>query len=459
LQKEAGKPMSASDTINVTDLIDSRPITKYQASVFFLCALAALMDGYDSVIIGITAPAIAKTLGLDVKTFGPVFSAAQFGFMLGAFIAGPLADRLGRKSILIFSVSVFGLFSLLTPLSGSYEHLVALRLLTGLGLGGASATFVSLSTEYAPLRVRATIVALMWTMVPAGNVVGGLLSSVILPEHGWMLVYYIGGVVPIGIAILMIAFVPESISFLVVRGAGYAELSRIIGRVAPDLQQSPKTQYIVTEEKSGGASVAQLFSDGRALATICFWITFFCVWLVLITVLAWMVPVLREAGIPISKAPLMVAANSAGAVLGAPIIGLIMDRTNPYYVVISGCLVGAAAVSALGFAVTSVEAFAACAFLEGFTLGGASTGVIALVATSYPTAIRSTGVGWAIGVSRFGAVVGPIFAGAMLSSGWSLHHFFGSMGVLVLIATTSLTILMLKADHGRAATVLRGTTA
>jgi len=388
-----------------------------------------------------------------------VFSAAQFGFMLGAFIAGPLADRLGRKSILIFSVSVFGLFSLLTPLSGSYEHLVALRLLTGLGLGGASATFVSLSTEYAPLRVRATIVALMWTMVPAGNVVGGLLSSVILPEHGWMLVYYIGGVAPIGIAILMIAFVPESISFLVVRGAGYAELSRIIGRVAPDLQQSPKTQYIVTEEKSGGASVAQLFSDGRALATICFWITFFCVWLVLITVLAWMVPVLREAGIPISKAPLMVAANSAGAVLGAPIIGLIMDRTNPYYVVISGCLVGAAAVSALGFAVTSVGAFAACAFLEGFTLGGASTGVIALVATSYPTAIRSTGVGWSIGVSRFGAVVGPIFAGAMLSSGWSLHHFFGSMGVLVLIATTSLTILMLKADHGRAATILRDTTA
>jgi MFS transporter, AAHS family, 4-hydroxybenzoate transporter len=172
-----------------------------------------------------------------------------------------------------------------------------------------------------------------------------------------------------------------------------------------------------------------------------------------------MVPVLREAGIPISKAPLMVAANSAGAVIGAPIIGRIMDKSNPYYVVIVGFLVGAAAVSALGFAVTSAEAFAACAFLAGFTLGGASTGVVALVATSYPTAIRSTGVGWAIGMSRFGAVVGPILAGAMLSAGWSLHYFFGSMGLLVLIATVFLTILMVKTNQVRTGAALHGTAA
>jgi AAHS family 4-hydroxybenzoate transporter-like MFS transporter len=124
--------MSAANSINVTDLINNRPISRYQTSVFFLCALAALMDGYDSVIIGITAPAIATSLGLDVKTFGPVFSAAQFGFMIGAFVAGPLADRFGRKSLLALSVLVFGIFSLLTPLSDSYEHLIAFRFLTGL---------------------------------------------------------------------------------------------------------------------------------------------------------------------------------------------------------------------------------------------------------------------------------------------------------------------------------------
>ena len=441
--------MNAGNTINITSLIDSRPITNYQIRVFLLCASAALMDGYDSVIIGITAPAIANSLGMDVKTFGPVFSAANVGFMLGALIVGPLADRFGRRSLLISSVFVFGLFALLTPMSGSYAHLVIFRLLTGIGLGGAAVTFVSISTEYAPLRVRATIVALMWTMVPAGNVVGGVLSSALMPEHGWMSVYYIGGIVPIGIGLLMIALVPESISFLVVRSAGYAELSGIVRRLAPDLSQSPSTGYFITEEKVARASVASLFSEGRALTTICFWIVFFCCWLVLITVLAWMVPVLREAGIPIAKAPLMVAANSAGAVLGAPVIGRLMDKTNPYYVIITGCLIGAVAVSGLGFAVTSVEAFAICAFLAGFAFGGATTGVIALAAASYPTAIRSTGVGWAIGMSRFGAVVGPLLAGALLSSGWSLHYFFGSMGLLIVIATIFLTILMLKAGGSR----------
>src|SRR6478736_2947118 len=124
--------MSASDTVNITNLINNRPISQYQAVLLLLCALAALMDGFDSVIISITAPAIAKSLGLDVKTFGPIFSAAQFGFMLGAFVAGPVADRVGRKSVLVASVMIFGLFSLLTPLSQSYEQLVALRFATGL---------------------------------------------------------------------------------------------------------------------------------------------------------------------------------------------------------------------------------------------------------------------------------------------------------------------------------------
>jgi AAHS family 4-hydroxybenzoate transporter-like MFS transporter len=448
--------MSTANNINVTELINGRPISRYQVNVFLLCALAALMDGYDSVIIGITAPAIAASLGLDVKTFGLVFSAAQFGFMLGGFVAGPLADRFGRKSILITSVVVFGLFSLLTPLSNSYGHLVAFRFLTGLGLGGASTTFVSLSTEYAPLRVRATIVTLMWTMVPAGNVVGGFLSSAILPSHGWMLVYYIGGVVPLGIAVLMLVLVPESIGFLAVRSGARLKLSRIVARIAPDLPLPAGSTFSVSEERVAGVNIKNLFADGRALMTICFWVVAFCCWLVLITVLAWMVPVLREAGISVSNAPLMIAANSAGAVIGAPLIGRLMDKLNPYYTIIIAFLIGAVSVGALGLAVTSVSLFAACAFVAGFSLGGASAGFVALIAASYPTPIRSTGVGWAIGMSRFGAVVGPMFAGALLASGWSLHAFFGSMAALVLIATVFLVVLLVNTQQSKPATALSG---
>jgi AAHS family 4-hydroxybenzoate transporter-like MFS transporter len=243
--------MSATDTINITNLIDSRPISKYQASVFVLCALAALMDGFDSVIIGITAPAIAKTLGLDVKMFGPIFSAAQFGFMLGAFIAGPLAERLGRKSILILSVAVFGTFALLTPLSGSYEHLVMLRLLTGLGLGGASATFVSISTEYAPwVRARS---------LPRGRCSRQRRRRILLSAiaRSWMPVY-IGGITHRDRG-LMVAFVPESISLV---AAAHATPScSIVRRIAPD-RRKPGT--MLSPNRSFRARARQPFADGRA---------------------------------------------------------------------------------------------------------------------------------------------------------------------------------------------------
>jgi AAHS family 4-hydroxybenzoate transporter-like MFS transporter len=363
--------------------------------------------------------------------------------MLGAFAAGPLADRLGRRRILIASVAVFGLFAGLTPMAGSYHHLLLLRFLTGLGLGGASATFVSICAEYAPVRTRATIVAFLWTLLPAGNVLGGVLSSAILPEHGWMPVYYIGGLVPLAIAALMLAFVPESLSFLVSRGAGHAKLSPIVARIAPDLPQGTTTQYVVSEEHLPNASVRHLFGDGRALVTVCLWAAFFCCWLVLITVLAWTVPMLREAGIPISKASLMIAANSGGAVIGAPIIGRIMDRVDACSVVIVGLLAGAVAVASLGFALSSFELLAACAFVAGFTVGGTSAGMIALAAISYPTAIRSTGVGWAIGMSRLGAVVGPVIAGTMLASGWTLQHFFIAMGVLTVFSAIAIAVLKL----------------
>lgn len=446
--------MSKTDSINVTDLINSRPVSRYQISVFFLCALAALMDGFDSVIIGITAPAIAASLGLDVKGFGPVFSAAQFGFMVAAFVAGPLADRFGRKSVLIFSVALFGLFALLTPLSATYEHLVAFRFLTGIGLGGASVTFVSLSTEYAPLRMRATVVSVMWAMLPLGSTVGGLLSSVILPSYGWMTVYYIGGAIPIGIALLMLLLVPESISFLTASGTGRAKLSRIIRRIAPELPQSENTSFVVAEERTTGSRISSLFSDGRAKTTLCLWGAFFCCWLVLVTLVAWVVPILEEAGIPSSQAPLMISAFAGGSLIGSPIVGRMMDKHNLYHVLILFLLIAAVAVSLLGFLVASVEVFALGTLVAGTAVGGASSGLVALAAALYPVSIRSTGIGWAVGMARCGGTVGPALAGLMLSTGGSLHAFFGAMGVVSLGAAVFLTILMLRARQAAAAPIL-----
>lgn len=433
--------MSDHKTVNVSDLIDGRGLSRYQIGIFVLCALAALMDGYDSVIVGITAPAIAQSLTLDVKTFGPIFSAAQLGFMISAFIAGYMADRFGRKTVLVASVAVFGLFSLLTPLSSSFEALVLYRFLTGIGLGGASVSFISLSTEFAPMRIRATIVSTMWTMMPLGSVVGGVVAAAILPTYGWEHIYIIGGVLPMMIALLMWLLVPESISFVASRGRDDGRLSRIARRIAPDLQLGRDTQFIIAEERSGGSGVFSLFRQGRTKVTLCLWVAFFCCWLVLVTMVAWIVPILEEAGIPSSQAPLMVSLFAGGTLIGSPIVGRIMDKFDLYSVLIVFLLLAMIMVSTLGFFMGSMEMFAVGTLLGGAAVGGASSGLVALVAASYPVSIRSTGIGFAIGMARLGGTVGPVFAGSLLSAGASLHSFFLSMGAVALIAALSLLAL------------------
>jgi len=187
---------SGQRLVDVTSTIDRSQLTVFHYTVFLLCGSVALMDGYDSVAIGVTGASIATSLALDVKTFGPVFSAAQFGFMAGAFFAGPIADKAGRKGVLVSATVLFGVFSLLTILSHGLEALVTYRFVTGVGLGGAATCFVSLASEYAPKRVRGAVVAFLWTLVPAGNVVGGLLASILMPRAGWESVYLIGGELP-----------------------------------------------------------------------------------------------------------------------------------------------------------------------------------------------------------------------------------------------------------------------
>ncbi|MGX7000337.1 MFS transporter [Caballeronia sp. KNU42] len=446
-------------SVNVSELINARRLSKYQVGILLLCALAALMDGYDSVIIGITGPAIARSLSLDIKSFGPVFSAAQFGFMLGAFMAGPLADRLGRKRILVVSVVTFGLFSILTPFAESYRQLLGLRFITGLGLGGASTAFVAMCAEYSPLRVKARILTILWVLVPAGNVVGGLLSSVILPSQGWALVYYIGGVVPLVIAGVMIWIIPESLQFLVATNAASRRIASVIARVAPDLDVGPATRYTSSEARLSTKSVRHLFSDGRAPITLCIWISFFCCWLVLITLLAWTAPVLREAGVPIARASLMISVNSGGAMIGAPLIGWAMDRADRFSVVGLGLFGGAIAVAAIGFAAGSYERFMVCYFLAGALVGGTSAGMMALVATLYPTAVLSTGIGWAIGVARLGAIAGPTLFGFLLAVGWTLPSLFVTLGVLVLISALSIAGLRVAVRRRPGALATPATTA
>jgi AAHS family 4-hydroxybenzoate transporter-like MFS transporter len=170
--------------VNVTSLIDDYPLGGLQIRVLVLCGLVALLDGMDLQSIGLAAPSIARALQVEPRAFGAVFSAALLGLMLGAFILGPMADRFGRKRILVASTLTFGVFTIGTALAGSFATLLIVRFLTGLGLGGAMPGFISLASEYAPRRIRALLVTVLWAGFPLGGLVGGVLAAWLIPRGG-----------------------------------------------------------------------------------------------------------------------------------------------------------------------------------------------------------------------------------------------------------------------------------
>ena len=210
--------MSVSSSINITELIGRYPLGPLQIRIIVLCSLVALLEGFDILAIGAAAPAMAEPLHIAPNQIGFLFSAALFGLMLGAFGLGPIADRYGRRCVLIGATATFGVFTLCTAIAGTLQQVLLFRFFAGVGLGGAMPSFISLATEYTPRSKREAVVGLLWTGVPLGGVMAGFLASRLIEAAGWQSLFYIGGVLPLGLSIVLISAMPDSIEFLVMRG-------------------------------------------------------------------------------------------------------------------------------------------------------------------------------------------------------------------------------------------------
>ena len=231
---------NAPDEVNVTRLIDKGPLTGFQIGTIICCALVNLFDGIDTQSIGVAAPFIADGLGIKLANFGPIFSSALVGATIGAATFGQLADRFGRKTLLLIAALIIGVFTILTALATSVPMLVAFRILAGLGLGGATPCVISLTAEYAPARLRATLVTLMWSSFPLGGMIGGLMNTYLLIHAGWRAIFYIGGVIPLVLVMVLLFYLPESIKFLVTRRNDNDAVRRIVARLR--MQRSPRRQ-------------------------------------------------------------------------------------------------------------------------------------------------------------------------------------------------------------------------
>jgi AAHS family 4-hydroxybenzoate transporter-like MFS transporter len=326
---------------------------------------------------------------------------------------------MGRKPSLLAAVGVFALASLVTPFTTSVPGLILVRLVTGLGLGGALPAVISLTSEYAPRRLRATVVGIMFCGFPLGAVIGGIAAAGLIPAFGWQSLFYVGSLVPLLLLPLIEILVPESIRYLAMvqdRAAIYAVLEQMKCESEWNGQIPPAAQV-------SRASVASLFRDGRALGTLLLSLTFLLSLLLSYFLVNWLPLVARRGGFGMTSAVLAVAALNLGAIVGCLLIGRLADRHGPTLPVSGAYGLGAGAIALIGTAQSDVM-FLATAFAAGFLSIGAQMCMVALCATFYETPLRATGVGWSLGIGRVGAIFGPSIGGMLISAGMVTSTLF-----------------------------------
>jgi AAHS family 4-hydroxybenzoate transporter-like MFS transporter len=397
----------------LSSLIDDERISTYQLGVIALCALIAMLDGFDTQAIAFTAPAIAVALNVPVATFGPVFAIGLLGGMLGAFGFGLVADRTGRKFSLIVAMIVFALGSLLTARANSANELMLFRFITGLGLGGAIPSIISMTAEFAPRRLRATLVTTMFCGFPLGAIVGALSSAHLVPAYGWAVVFSIGGVLPLLLLPLVIFAMPESIRWLSARRRGLA-----IGRILSRMRRADSWdhQLEVPERNVAQNRVAALFAAGFGGGTILLWTTLFLSLLIVYLLVNWIPTIAQQTGRGADAAAISAAMLNFGGIVGSVCLGRLIDRFGSFKIVCAAYIGGAACVLALGVGTNLTSSIYWLAAVAGFLCIGAQLSVVAIAAEFYPLELRATGVGWAMGIGRLGAITGPLIGGLLLGS-------------------------------------------
>jgi len=404
----------ADGRIDVAAFIDTQPVGRFQVRLLLLCAAVLFLDGFDTQAIGYVAPAIAREWGLGRGALGPVFSAGLFGLMIGALVLGPVADRIGRKRIIIISTVVFGLGALATVATQDVRSLLVVRFLTGLGLGGVMPNAIALASEYSPGRRRATMVMTMFCGFSVGAALGGLLAAALIPQFGWRSVFLVGGIAPLLLTPLLVKQLPESIRLLALGGKADGRIAQLLGRAFPSAGLSAESRFGAQEPKLVGLPTAHLFAQGRLPVTLLLWVVFFMSLLDLYLLSNWLPTVLNDMGASVSAAAVIGAMLQVGGVIGTIILGRFIDRFS-FQALALTYLFASAAVAMIGLSSQSIPVVTAAIFLSGFCIIGGQIAANALAATFYPTSIRSTGVGWALGIGRIGSIVGPLVGGIMLA--------------------------------------------
>jgi MFS transporter, AAHS family, benzoate transport protein len=431
--------------IDVHKLADEARFNGFHGLVLFWCALIIIFDGYDLAVVGIALPSIMKDLGVDPTRAGFMVSSALFGMVFGAIFLGTLADKIGRRNAIAICIALFSIFTAAAGLTRDPVTFGVVRFLAGLGIGGVMPNVVAHMTEYAPKKIRATLVTLMFSGYAVGGIVAAILGKGLIENYGWPSVFFAAGL-PVLLIPFILKSMPESMPFLLAKGR-HDELKVIAARLEPSYRPAASDRLTVpAEDKADSAPIKHLFKEGRGFSTVMFWLAFFMCLFMVYALSSWLTKLMAGAGYSLGSALTFVLVLNVGAVIGAVGGGWLADKFHIKVVLAAMYALAAVSITLLGQPMPTAALF----FVVG--LAGASTIGTQIVANAYtgqfyPMAIRSTGLGLALGIGRTGAILAPIVIGILVGMKLPLQQNFIAIAIPAVLGM----IAVLLIDHRRSA--------
>ncbi len=436
-------------TLDVQAIIDNARFTPFHWMVMAWCGLLLIFDGYDLFIYGVVLPVIMKAWGLTPLQAGALGSYALFGMMFGALAFGSLADRIGRKKGIALCFALFSGATILNGFATSPGEFGVFRFIAGLGCGGLMPNAVALMNEYAPKRLRSTLVAIMFSGYSLGGMLSAGVGIYLLPRFGWESMFF-AAALPLLLLPVILYYLPESIGFLVRQGR-VKEAGALLKRLDPECDVQADDVLQVVERKAKGASVSALFREGLAVRTLALWLAFFCCLLMVYALSSWLPKLMANAGYSLGSSLSFLLALNFGGMAGAIFGGWLGDRYNLVKVKVAFFLAAALSISLLGVN-SPMPVLYGLIFIAGATTIGTQILLYAGAAQLYGLSVRSTGLGWASGIGRNGAIVGPLLGGALMGINLPLQLNFIAFAIPGAIAALAMAVHLASGRrHGLAA--------
>ena len=425
-------------TVNVNAVVDEAKFKPFHLKIVLWCVFVVIFDGYDLAINGVALPLLMQEWNMTAVQAGMLASTALAGMMFGAMLFGMLADKIGRKNVILICVTLFSGFTFWGGFASGPTEFGILRFIAGLGIGGVLPNLVALTSEYAPQKMRSTLVTTMFSGYAVGGIMAALLGAWFTPSFGWEIMFYIAGI-PLLVLPILYLYLPESLTFLVKKQQN-EKASKIVQQISPEQNVTASTQFVLNEVHAPDASIAALFKQGRSMSTLLFWCCFFMCLLMVYALGSWLPKLMMAAGYSLGNSLMFLMAMNIGAVVGTIGGGILADRFHLKPVIIGMFLLGAVSLVGLGFNSPQAVIYLLVA-AAGASAIGSSILLYSFVAQYYPLAIRSTGIGCASAVGRVGAIVGPIIIGFLL--GMELPHKMNFLAVAIPAIIGAISVAMI----------------